>query len=335
MAGRPLVPVTLAALEAQGLLSSWCLDRSVVERLLEAIEEEYVFNNGYHNNIHAADVVQSVNCMIMGDTTGFTKVERFAILLAAAGHDLAHPGVTNDFHIATRSPLAELFNDQSCNEHYHVRGLLRILDRFGGPLKASFATDEWRYVRNVITATILATDMKMHFSVLEAFEKGLREKDVSPLPRLKMCLHLADISNPARRIEIAEQWAYGLRNELVSQGERGTRRAIADVRAEGGRPGTRPDGFRRTCPTCPVPRRTCPTCSPPVSPCAAEAREGIPMTPMCDPSLAIPPGQVMFIEMYLLQTIELWASTAPVMGGVLRSGAQETLATWKGRAAGV
>lgn len=55
--GKPLAPVTLTVLRAHGLLDGWRLDRSVTIAYLEAVEEAYLAN-AYHNNIHAADVVQ-------------------------------------------------------------------------------------------------------------------------------------------------------------------------------------------------------------------------------------------------------------------------------------
>jgi hypothetical protein len=40
-------------------------------------------------------------------------VEVLASLVAAAGHDINHPGYNNVFMINSRSPLAILYNDQS------------------------------------------------------------------------------------------------------------------------------------------------------------------------------------------------------------------------------
>ena len=54
----------------------------------------------------------------------------FALLLAAAVHDLAHPGVTNDFLVRTRHALAARFGgaEGGVNERHHVASFLGLLD---------------------------------------------------------------------------------------------------------------------------------------------------------------------------------------------------------------
>ena len=44
---------------------------------------------------------------------------QFALLLAALGHDTAHDGVSNGFHIAVGSEHARLYNDLSPLENMH------------------------------------------------------------------------------------------------------------------------------------------------------------------------------------------------------------------------
>ena len=79
------------------------------------------------------------------------------MLFAASIHDAEHTGTTNDFHIATRSPLALLYKDQSVLENHHLAmgwdclakaNILEPLDR-----------DEKIYFRQLVTEMVLATDM--------------------------------------------------------------------------------------------------------------------------------------------------------------------------------
>ena len=44
----------------------------------------------------------------------------FTILVAAAGHDVDHPGRTNGFLVKTSAPLALLYNDASVLENHHA-----------------------------------------------------------------------------------------------------------------------------------------------------------------------------------------------------------------------
>ena len=63
----------------------------------------------------------------------------FSLLLAAAVHDLAHPGVTNDFLVRTRHALAARFGGGGgggVNERHHVASFLGLLD---DPVTDAFA----------------------------------------------------------------------------------------------------------------------------------------------------------------------------------------------------
>jgi hypothetical protein len=70
------------------------------------VEANYKAENPYHNNVHAADVTQTAAVLLRSlaawlDRMGaaLTPLQQFAILLSSAVHDLAHPGVNNDFHV--------------------------------------------------------------------------------------------------------------------------------------------------------------------------------------------------------------------------------------------
>lgn len=64
---------------------------------LRLIEDNYRIGNPYHNAIHAADVVQTLNALIQmaGDELKSTDEELFSILLAAVVHDVDHPGLVS------------------------------------------------------------------------------------------------------------------------------------------------------------------------------------------------------------------------------------------------
>lgn len=55
-----------------------------------------------------------------------SKLERFAIILASAVHDLGHPGVNNAFLVRSRDPQALLYNDRSVNEMMHASLAFRL-----------------------------------------------------------------------------------------------------------------------------------------------------------------------------------------------------------------
>mmetsp|Transcript_55569 Transcript_55569/g.98066 ORF Transcript_55569/g.98066 Transcript_55569/m.98066 type:complete len:129 (-) Transcript_55569:149-535(-) len=52
-----------------------------------------------------------------------------ALLVSAMFHDTDHPGVMNGFLVATRHPLALLYNNQSVLENHHCSTALSLLER--------------------------------------------------------------------------------------------------------------------------------------------------------------------------------------------------------------
>lgn len=88
-------------------------------------------------------------------------------MIAAAIHDLGHPGFTNGFLVNTRHDLAILYNDSSVLEMYHPSQAFtlawnnqksNIFDNLPFPV--------YRRVRESIISMVLATDMSHHASEL-------------------------------------------------------------------------------------------------------------------------------------------------------------------------
>jgi len=65
----------------------------------------YHVQNSYHNAIHAADVVQFVYWMLHKcngrEIFNVTKEIFFSVIIAAAGHDVDHPGHNNQYELKT------------------------------------------------------------------------------------------------------------------------------------------------------------------------------------------------------------------------------------------
>lgn len=72
----------------------------------------YHDTNPYHNSVHAADVTQAMHCFLQESKLKqyLTPMEAMCSLLAAVSHDLDHPGVNQQFLIATNSHLTTMHN---------------------------------------------------------------------------------------------------------------------------------------------------------------------------------------------------------------------------------
>lgn len=76
------------------LLSSMNLKEEKCRSYCKEIERHYTHSNPYHNNTHAADVLQSVAVMLSTDQfyTNFEPIEILSMLISATIHDVEHPG---------------------------------------------------------------------------------------------------------------------------------------------------------------------------------------------------------------------------------------------------
>lgn len=57
---------------------------------------------------------------------GLAAWERFALMVAAVAHDVAHRGVSNQFLVQVRDDLALLYNDESVQEAMHASTLFQV-----------------------------------------------------------------------------------------------------------------------------------------------------------------------------------------------------------------
>lgn len=86
----------------------------------------------YHNRTHAADLAQTFYHVTtvgeMAQKTDMDKFELMAYVLAAACHDVEHPGFNNQYLIETRHAIANVYNDQSVLENHHIATTFRVLN---------------------------------------------------------------------------------------------------------------------------------------------------------------------------------------------------------------
>ncbi len=230
--GRPLELVTSHLIKTLGLVERLQLDVARLSSFLAAAEAAYC-PQPYHNSVHAADVVQAVGAMACADPWASTLEdwETLALLLAAATHDLGHPGVNNDFHVRTNSDAAQAYAAEgSINERAHAALALELLTAPECDFLATstLGSDGDAKVRDLVADLILSTDMAHHGGLVAGFTSALasRGPDLGAWPpeerrlALRMLLHCADISNPARPLDRCAEWGRRVQEEMCSQGDR-------------------------------------------------------------------------------------------------------------------
>lgn len=151
--------------------------------------------------------------------------EALTLLITAIGHDVGHPGVNNGFLIVLNTPLAQLYNDRSVLESFHCAAYSQILRRYW---PAAFNDSK---MRNLMTSSILATDMGLHFDYMKKLGNtqdklaesnttdgwnGRMFEDQTALA-CALLIKCADISNVARRHDAALQWMHILSDEFSRQ----------------------------------------------------------------------------------------------------------------------
>lgn len=89
-------------LNRYGFIHKFKIPQRKLDKFLVEMENGYKkYKNPYHNNLHAADVTQTVHYILyhMGFASWLTDLEIFAAIIAAIIHDFQHTGTTNNFHV--------------------------------------------------------------------------------------------------------------------------------------------------------------------------------------------------------------------------------------------
>mmetsp|Transcript_3829 Transcript_3829/g.6935 ORF Transcript_3829/g.6935 Transcript_3829/m.6935 type:complete len:570 (+) Transcript_3829:70-1779(+) len=222
--GRPLFPVAYATFQKRELIHRFHLPKRKLEIFFNHVEEKYSKTNAYHNAIHAADVMQTAYMLLAH--LRFSELENLAALMAAACHDVGHPGVTNDFRIKDADDDAITYSDRSINEYMHCAMTYRILRREDCNYLEVLSADQWSSVRKFVVGIILSTDMALHFSQLQKLRTMIDTKgedisnfDDSPLV-LETLVHSSDISAVGKPRHLALQWTDRVLEEFFAQGDR-------------------------------------------------------------------------------------------------------------------
>lgn len=257
VAGRPLACLGAYTLQREGLADMAKSDPRITaaenadlfeERLhsyLEEVESHYL-ENPYHNKEHGADVMMTMQwlCKTLYFRESFSPIDHLACVLAAAVHDVGHPGKTNDFQIATGSELALRYNDKSVLESMHSALAFEVMKRRKSCDWFDLVHSEYRradgqvvntkkYIRKCMVTMVLATDMTQHNDHVTELKNFTNERDEGvksqgaaagqpkdqKLQIMSCLLHAADISNPTKSRSVAMKWTLRVLDEFWAQGD--------------------------------------------------------------------------------------------------------------------
>uniref|UniRef100_A0AAQ5Y0X9 Phosphodiesterase n=1 Tax=Amphiprion ocellaris TaxID=80972 RepID=A0AAQ5Y0X9_AMPOC len=220
--GNSLITLTFHLLNQYGLVELFQLDMVKLWRFLVMVQEDYHSNNPYHNAVHAADVTQAMYCYLREPmlAKSLTSYDILLGLLAAATHDLDHPGVNQPFLIKTDHYLATLYRNTSVLENHHWKSAVGLL-RETGLFSHLPAEDRSRELGSLI----LATDISRQNEYLSRFRIHLDQNNLCLSNAshrhfiLQMALKCADICNPCRPWEQSKQWSEKVTEEFFQQGD--------------------------------------------------------------------------------------------------------------------
>lgn len=223
--GQVLRYLAYDLLNRYGLIHKFKISSGILENFLSSVEQGYCkYKNPYHNNLHAADVTQTVHYMLCeeGVANWLTDLEVLATVFAAVIHDYEHTGTTNNFHVMSRSETALIYNDRSVLENHHISAAFRLLADDDQNILSNLSKEEYKEFRLLVIEMVLATDMTSHFQQVKTMKTALSHHDISlDKPKaLSLLLHCCDISHPCKEWRLHHRWTYLLMEEFFQQGDK-------------------------------------------------------------------------------------------------------------------
>uniref|UniRef100_A0A8C1GSY7 Phosphodiesterase n=1 Tax=Cyprinus carpio TaxID=7962 RepID=A0A8C1GSY7_CYPCA len=239
---RPLTYLGLKIFSRFGVCEFLSCPEATLRSWLQIIEANYHSSNSYHNSTHAADVLHATAYFLCKERVkqSLDPIDEVAALIAAAVHDVDHPGRTNSFLCNAGSELAILYNDTAVLESHHAALAFQITTRDDKcNIFKNMERNEYRTLRQAVIDMVLATEMTKHFEHVNKFvnsinkplaaleengdngdEDSVKSILTTPENRIlvkRMLIKCADISNPCRPLELCIEWAGRISEEYFAQ----------------------------------------------------------------------------------------------------------------------
>ena len=241
-------------LDSFGLIDDKIMPTDKLEPFLVSIANQYLTSTLYHNSLHGADITQTI-CLFFNNSNAeevchTQAIDLLSIIIAALGHDLGHPGLTNTFQINASSEMAITYNDSSCLENFHLAKLFTTLRKDETNIFEKLSSQDYKKIRKKMISEILATDMAIHGKVLNNIrskipdyllqEKNGKDENNNNLKKFELIsdinneettneekqalfdyfIHSADLGHNTKIFDISLKWVELLSNEFWLQGDK-------------------------------------------------------------------------------------------------------------------
>uniref|UniRef100_A0AAX7UI81 Phosphodiesterase n=1 Tax=Astatotilapia calliptera TaxID=8154 RepID=A0AAX7UI81_ASTCA len=248
---RPLTYLGLKICTSFGVCEFLNCSEATLRSWLQLIEASYHSSNSYHNSTHAADVLHATAYFLRKERvkSSLDQLDEVAALIAAAVHDVDHPGRTNSFLCNAGSELAILYNDTAVLESHHAALAFQLTVRDSkSNIFKNIDRTQFRTLRQAIIDMVLATEMTRHFehvskfvnsinkpmaaieetSTSETFQEVIRNQKNRLLIK-RMLIKCADVANPCRPLELCIEWAGRISEEYFAQTDEEKRQGLPVV----------------------------------------------------------------------------------------------------------
>ncbi|XP_021087331.1 high affinity cAMP-specific and IBMX-insensitive 3',5'-cyclic phosphodiesterase 8A isoform X2 [Mesocricetus auratus] len=239
---RPLIYLGLKTFARFGICEFLQCSEATLRSWFQIIETNYHSSNPYHNSTHSADVLHATAYFLSRNKIKETldRIDEVAALIAAAIHDVDHPGRTNSFLCNSGNELAVLYNDTAVLESHHAALAFQLtLENDKCNIFKNLERNDYRTLRQGIIDMVLATEMTKHFEHVNKFINSIRkpleaqgneetdknQEAINTMFRTpenralikRMMIKCADVSNPCRPLEYCIEWAARISEEYFSQ----------------------------------------------------------------------------------------------------------------------
>ena len=232
----------MVILEGLGLKDEKIISLNKLEPFLQKVSSSYLTTTIYHNSMHGSDVTHSTALFFLNSNAEkiiqTNVLDLLSIIIASLGHDVGHPGLTNNYHVNALTELAIVYNDISCLENYHSSTLFSILRYDDFNIFEKLNKKEFKTIRKRMISEILATDMANHNKVVSLVQEHspineekidenfvyLSGDDKTKFDEqqylLDYFIHAADLGHNTKKFEFSIQWVELLTNEFWLQGDK-------------------------------------------------------------------------------------------------------------------